>query len=181
MTLAPDSSQRYVLSDEAPLLANLAALWASEPKLAEAIESALESEPHAIEKSKSGLPTVSVRTTDGRAVYLHSRYEPRKEAERLIESIAVEQKTTFYILGLGLGYHLELLFERASDEAIFCIFEPDIQMIRAAMESRDLSKLLTSHRLMWFCDQDKSILFRSGLKRSNMPPACGCTRRFSRR
>ncbi|MGD0464363.1 MAG: 6-hydroxymethylpterin diphosphokinase MptE-like protein [Tepidisphaeraceae bacterium] len=160
MTSATDPSQRLMLPADAPLLSNLAALWATEPKVALALEAALELPGHAVEKSKSGGPTVSVRRSDGRALYLHSRYEPVKEAERLIESIAVTRKTAFNLLGLGLGYHLELLFERASSEAIFCIFEPDIQMIRAALEHRDLSKQIASHRLLWFCDLDKSALFR---------------------
>jgi hypothetical protein len=160
MTSATDPSQRLILSADAPLLSNLAALWATEPKVALALEAALDLPGHAVEKSKSGAPTVSLHTSDGRRIYLHSRYEPVKEAEGLIESIAVKQKTTFYLLGLGLGYHLELLFERASGEAIFCIFEPDIQIIRAAMEQRDLSKAIGSHRLLWFCDLDKSALFR---------------------
>jgi hypothetical protein len=160
MTCAADPSRRFILPSDAPLLSNLAALWATEPKLAEAVESALEAPPHVLERSKSGLPTVLVRTEDGRSVYLHSRHQPQDEAQRLVDSIAVEQKTAFYILGLGLGYHLELLFERASDEAIFCIFEPDVRMIRAALESRDLSELIGSHRLLWFNDLDKSALFR---------------------
>ena len=160
MTCAADPSRRFVLPSDAPLLSNLAALWATEPKLAEAVESALEAPPHALEASKSGLPTVCVKTEDGRSVYLHSRHQPRGEAQRLIESIAIEQKTAFYVLGLGLGYHLELLFERASDEAIFCIFEPDVRVIRAALQSRDLSGLIGSHRLLWFSELDKSALFR---------------------
>jgi hypothetical protein len=159
MTCA-DPSRRFVLPSDAPLLSNLAALWATEPKLAQAVEGALEAPPLELAPSKSGLPTVSVKTEDGRTVFLHSRHEPRAEAQRLIESIAVEQKTAFYLLGLGLGYHLELLFERASDEAIFCIFEPDVRIIRAALESRDLSGLLGSHRLLWFNDLDKSGMFR---------------------
>jgi hypothetical protein len=160
MTIATDPSQRFMLPADAPLLSNLAALWATEPKLAIAIEAALEQPAHSIEKSKSGDPTVAIETEDGRRVYLHSRYEPVKEAERLIESVAITHKTTFYLLGLGLGYHLEMLFEQASSEAIFCIFEPDIQIIRAALEHRDLSKVIASHRVLWFCDLDKSTLFR---------------------
>jgi hypothetical protein len=162
MTMTPsvDPSQRFVLPDDAPLLRNLAALWASEPNLARAVESDLETEGYLLEPSKSGLPTVRVQTSDGRTTYLHSRYEPVREAEKLIESIEVERKTTFYVLGFGLGYHLEKLFEKASDEAIFCIFEPDIQAIRAAMESRDISHMIGSNRLLWFWDTDKSIFFR---------------------
>lgn len=159
MTCAADPSRRFVLPADAPLLCNLAALWDTEPALAARIETALDLPPHRLEPSKSGLPTLSVET-GGRHIYLHSRHQPMSEAARLIESIPVEQKTAFYLLGLGLGYHLEHLFERASDEAIFCIFEPDLRVIRAALESRDLSKLITSRRLLWFWELDKSTLFR---------------------
>ncbi len=160
MTIATDPSQALILAADAPLVRNLAALWATEPKLAEAVEASLDGPPYTVEKSKSGPPTVSVQTSDGRRVYLHSRYEPQTEARQLIESIPIERRTTFYLMGLGLGYHLELLFQQASDEAIFCILEPDIQMIRTALEHRDLAKAIASHRLMWFWNLDKSILFR---------------------
>ena len=160
MLSAADPSRRFILAPDAPLLANLAALWATEPRLAEAVESSLDSQGYLLQPSKSGLPTVSVQSAGGKTAYLHSRYEPMREAQRLIESIAIDKKTTFYVLGFGLGYHLELLFEKASDEAIFCIFEPDIRVIRAALESRDISEMLASHRLMWFWEPDKSIFFR---------------------
>lgn len=160
MTLTSDPSQRFVLPQDAPLLSNLAALWASEPRLAQALESIIDSDGYALEPSKSGPPTVRVPSLEGRTAYLHSRYEPVQEAGRLIDSIAVEQKTAFYVLGFGLGYHLELLFEKASDEAIFCIFEPDLRIIRAALESRDISEMIGSHRLLWFWEPDKSVFFR---------------------
>jgi hypothetical protein len=159
MTCAADPSQRYILPLDAPLPANLAALWATTPKLAEAVEAALELDPYPLEPSKSGPPTVSVGE-EGKRVYLHSRYEPCKEAERLIEAVTIEKMTTFFILGLGLGYHLELLFQRASEEAIFCVFEPDVRMIRAALESRDLSDMIGSHRILWLWEPDKAGLFR---------------------
>jgi hypothetical protein len=160
MTTASDPSQALVLPAEAPLLSNLAALWATEPKLAEAVEASLDQPPYTLEPSKSGSPTVCVHTSDRRHVYLHSRHDPQAEARQLIDSVPVERRTTFYVLGLALGYHLELLFHQASDEAIFCLFEPDVRMIRALLESRDLSKIIASHRLMWFWNSDKSIFFR---------------------
>jgi hypothetical protein len=160
MTQATDPSQRFILPPEAPLLANLAALWATEPRLAEAVEASLEQDGYRLEPSRSLKPTLCVPASSGRQAYLHSRYEPVKEAEQLIESIDPAEKTCFYVLGLGLGYHLELLFNKASEEAIFCVFEPDILIIRAAMESRDLSEMIASHRLMWFWEPDKPVLFR---------------------
>jgi hypothetical protein len=123
------------------------------------VEVALDLEPYPLEASKSGSPTVSV-SDHGKRVYLHSRYEPVKEARSLIDPVNAEKMTCFYLLGLGLGYHLELLLEKASDEAIFCVFEPDIRMIRAALESRDLSEIIGSFRILWFWEPDKARLFR---------------------
>jgi hypothetical protein len=140
-----------------PLPANLAALWATEPLLADAVESVPES--YAVEPSKSGEPTVAVQTADGRKVYLHSRYQPQDEARRLIEPVPVDRKFVFYVLGLGLGYHLQALFDRSGAESIFCIFEPDIRMIRTVLDHRDLSNLIRSHRLMWFTRAGKAELF----------------------
>ena len=161
MISAADPSQQFVLPPDAPLLSNLAALWATEPKLAEAVEAALESDgyPSWSDPNQAHQPSAS-QPPKARSVYLHSRYEPRKEAERLIEAVTIEKMTTFFILGLGLGYHLEMMFEKASDEAIFCIFEPDIRIIRAALESRDLSEMIGSHRILWFWEPDKAGLFR---------------------
>jgi hypothetical protein len=160
MTALIDASQRFIAPAEAPLLANLAALWASEPRLAEAIESLDEQGEYPVEPSRSGHPTLAVQTPDGRRVYLHSRYNPLEEAQRLIDPIEIAQTTTFNVLGLGLGYHLQLLFERASEEAIFCIFEPDLRLVRTALWHRDLSAAIQSHRLLWFVRGDKAELFQ---------------------
>jgi hypothetical protein len=157
MTACADASRVFITPADSPLVSNLAALWATEPSLAEVVEEIAE--PYPVEPSKSGPPTLAVRTADGRQVYLHSRYQPLDEARRLIDPIPVEKKMTFYVLGLGLGYHLEALFARASNEAIFCIFEPDLRMIRTALEHRDLAPLIRSHRLMWFHEPAKAQLF----------------------
>jgi hypothetical protein len=155
--VAADPSERFILPADAPLLANLPALWATDPNLAEAVEA--YEEPYPVEASKSGPPTVAVHTADGRNVYLHSRYQPADEARKLIDPVSVDRTMTFYVLGLGLGYHLENLFSRSGDGAIYCVFEPDLRMIRTALQYRDLSKIISSNRLYWFHRREKSELF----------------------
>ncbi len=160
MTASDDLSSRYVLADDAPYLTNLAALWAADPKLALAIENLDEVNAYQLEPSRSGPPTVAVAAPggDGRKLYLHSRYDPIAEATKLIEPVDTITTAAFYIFGFGLGYHVELLFEQSGDEAVFCIFEPDLHLLRAAFESRDLSKLIESRRFMFFTKPDKSDL-----------------------
>ncbi len=144
---------------DAIYLDNMAALWAVDPKLAAAIDATDDRESHPCEPAKSGVPTVSVRTHDGRTVYLHSKYEPRQEAVSQIEAFAAEERFVFFILGFALGYHVDALAERASEEAMFCIVEPDLLMLRTAFEQRDFSKLIESGRLLFFTQLDKADLF----------------------
>src|SRR4051794_29570148 len=109
MTASSDPSMRFVLTDgDAPYLKNLAALWASEPKLAWAIEALDDSKsPYHVEPSRSGLPTMKAQSDDGRSLYIHSRYEPADEAAKLIDSVNTKEVVAFYVQGFGLGYHIE--------------------------------------------------------------------------
>ena len=158
MTATADPSRRHVLPSDAPLVRNLAALWAADPELAAAVDA--ENRPtYAVEPSKSGEPTVAVPTADGRTIHLHSRHRPLEEAKRLIEEIDCEQHVFYHVHGLGLGYHLEILFERCSDEAVFCVFESDLLLLRTLLEARDLSKLISSRRVVFFWKMDKGDLF----------------------
>src|SRR5436305_863401 len=112
MTATADLSTRFVLPADAPYLRNLAALWAVDAKLAEAIEALEGHASYIVESSKSGDPTVIVPSPDGRQLYLHSKHRPLDEAQRLIDPIDAEHHIIYYIHGLGLGYSLELLFDR---------------------------------------------------------------------
>src|SRR4051812_6810730 len=159
MTATPDPSLRFVLADDAPIIANLAALWAHDPKLAAAIE-ALDATPsYRVEASKSGAPTVSIPTSDGTTIQLHSRYQPLEEAKRLIDPLPLGSCVMYHVHGFGLGYHVEQLFERASIETTICVIENELLLLRTAMELRDFSKLIQSNRLMFFWQADKSALF----------------------
>jgi hypothetical protein len=159
MTASVDSSERFVLPADAPLLANLAALWSADPDLAAAIESLDDTPSYPVEQSKTGDPTASITQTDGRQLYLHSRHRPREEARRLIEPIDLDKEVFFHIHGMGLAYHLELLLEAAGPEAVFCIFESDLLLIRTALEARDLSSIINSRRVLFFTKLDKGNLF----------------------
>ncbi|HEV2293850.1 MAG TPA: 6-hydroxymethylpterin diphosphokinase MptE-like protein [Tepidisphaeraceae bacterium] len=157
MTARTDPSGDHVLSGDAPLVRNLAALWATEPRLAREIE-ALAEGPYTIEPSRCGAPTVVVASS-GRDIYLHSRHQPVDEANRLVAHLDCDERVCFFIHGLGLGYHVEAIFDQASDEAVICIVEPDLRMIRTALEARDLARLIESRRVMLLTKVDKSEVF----------------------
>src|SRR5688572_26087913 len=108
-----DPSARHVLTEDAPYLANLAALWAVDPKLAAAIEETDDAAAYRTAPSKAGEPTLSVATASGREIQLHSRYRPIEEAGQLVESLKLDGCSVFCVHGLGLGYHVEQLFAKS--------------------------------------------------------------------
>jgi hypothetical protein len=161
MTPGTDPSLRYAFPEDAPYIRNLGALWAIEPKLARRIDALPPgpSDRYLIEPSRAGEPTVKVHTGDGRALYLHSRYEPLAEARRLLEPADTAQTVAFYVQGFGLGYHAQELFERSGDDTLICILEPDLTLLKTAFEQRDFSAMIESGRVLWFWEADKGDLF----------------------
>ena len=147
-----------MLAEDAPYLANLAALWAVDPSLAARVEATYATPSYPLRASRAGPPTVAVPLPGGRSAWLHSRYEPVEEARKRVDAVEVQKWAAFYVHGTGLGYDLELLFDRASREAIFFVFEPDLLLLRTAFESRDLSRLIDSRRVRFFTRPDKSDL-----------------------
>jgi hypothetical protein len=156
-----DADRSYALPSDAPLVKNLAALWAADPILAAELEGLHPLEPYGVEPSKSGPPTVALAPADrgsGR-ILLHSRYEPIAEAGRLIQDVDAEGRFAFYVHGFGLGYHVEQLFERAGNESLILVFEPDLRLIWTAFAHRDYSRLIQSRRAQFFWRADKSEIF----------------------
>ncbi|HUB24833.1 MAG TPA: 6-hydroxymethylpterin diphosphokinase MptE-like protein [Tepidisphaeraceae bacterium] len=158
MIASADESCRYVLPPESPLLKNLAALWVNDHALAAELEALPEPAEYPTEIAQSGEATLSRPSATGKTIYLHSRFQPRDEARRLVASLKAQGKSAFYILGLGLGYHLEALMDCSGEESIFAVFEPDLRTIWTALMRLDVSPLIRKGRLMFFWRPDKSVL-----------------------
>ncbi|MBN2039943.1 MAG: motility associated factor glycosyltransferase family protein [Spirochaetes bacterium] len=66
---------------------------------------------YGIEDSKHGEPTLYVCRQICDRVYLHSKYNPLKESDTLKEKFNQDKFDFIFILGAGLGYHLDPLIE----------------------------------------------------------------------
>jgi len=157
-TASSDFSTRPMAAEESPLVANMAALWATDPALARRLEPYLDGQGYPVEPSRAGLPTAAVPAGGGRRLYLHSRYNPMEEAERLLDAAGAGQQAIFAVFGLGLGYHVQRLFERAGPETVVVVFEPDLRLIRTAFEQTDLAQHIRSGRLIFIVDADRGRL-----------------------
>ena len=64
-------------------------------------------------------------------VYLHSRYNPRDEAMRFLDSANLDPNRPVLVVGAGLAYHVLALAHRGSEVAVI---EPNSAVARVALE-----------------------------------------------
>ena len=89
---------------------------------------------------------------DGKRLFVHSRFDPRKEAERFIGGIDAGAYDLFIVSGFGFGYHAEELLGRMGRDSILLVIEKSPLMLRKALGCRDLSGLLSDARLLLLID-----------------------------
>ncbi|MBI9015629.1 MAG: motility associated factor glycosyltransferase family protein [Phycisphaerae bacterium] len=142
-------------------------LWENNAKLAQQIELA---EPEHIDliPTRSGDYTCQRQGPLGELVFIHSKYDPIKEAGRWVEGamqIAEGQRDEedrmpmcFVVDGFGLGYHVKALLENLSSDAFVIVVEPDIAMIATALKVIDFSEYLENNIVFILKDQRQEIL-----------------------
>ncbi len=139
-------------------LDNMRQLWRRDIRLAQQIdELPLDTGPKP-QPSKKGPPTASVQAPDGRTLYLHSRYDPEREAADLIGSLDADDSACVILCGLGLGYVARAIFNRFGRETIVLVGEPDLTIIRAALESADFSREIGDGRIEFLPSADTAYL-----------------------
>lgn len=90
--------------------------------------STISADPYVLlEEGRKGFLTAKVQN-----LYLHSRYDPYEEAQRLIDSSLLDEYRPVLVIGLGLGYHVLELLKRGYRVAVV---EPNPFLARTALES----------------------------------------------
>lgn len=147
MTQASCSSLRFADDSGSPQVANLAALWGRDPALAELVDGATPGDLITVTPSKRGDMTATAKAEDGRSIQLHSRYDPIAEAAALINKAGTLDGLAYFVLGFGLGYHVQELVRRVPTTARIWVLEADTAVIAAAAERRDLAELFANPRV----------------------------------
>jgi len=144
--------------DPAIFLRNMAPLWRFDAALAIRLDAIPETRRLPVEPTRSGDWTVAVPGVDGRSAYLHSRYDPAQEAQKLLDGIETDGQYAFFVSGFGLGYHLRALRRRISPETLIIVAEPNLALLATAFASVDLTDVLAGGRLMIITDDNKAGL-----------------------
>ncbi len=96
-----------------------------------------------IEQTRNNQETIKVKKEEV-YVYLHSKYDPLREAEAVIkkfeEKETIDENSHVIFYGLGLGYHVEL-FTRKHPNTLFSLYEPSAEVFQHFLDKINLKKL----------------------------------------
>lgn len=105
-----------------------------------------ESSDFMVRPAASGAQTMVYRGENG-DILLHSKYDPLREASRLVDAARVSSANIIIVLGLGLGYHVEQLMPRLQQHQQVLIIDPSPEAVAVALGARDLTAVLAADNL----------------------------------
>ncbi|CCQ94651.1 conserved hypothetical protein [[Clostridium] ultunense Esp] len=104
------------------------------------LEDTMDNSLFQIEETRRGDKTICIEK-DNRKLYLHSRYNPIREAEAIIEEYeGIEPGITVIFYGTGLGYHIDLFLQKHPDINYY-IYEPIPEMLYTYLSYNSLKRL----------------------------------------
>ncbi len=116
---------------------------------------------YSIESSKNNSQTLKIKN-----IYLHSKYDPIKEANRIVDILLQDCKEldVFILYGAGLGYVARMLFEKKiknNNSAIlpYIIYiEADIKIFLTSINNFDWSEILINNQFKIFLEAEKELI-----------------------
>ena len=125
---------------------NISAIVTINPLVADKINNALENISIEVVQSKTGKPIPIIKKE--KTITVHSRFDPEKEADRLIEEFDCAHYDCIIVSGFGFGYHIEKILQKIKHDATLLVLERFAWMIKAAMCNRDLQSIFNDKRLI---------------------------------
>ncbi len=109
------------------------------------------------EKARSGLNTARI-DTGSREIYLHSRYDPVKEAARMITNYEIGSGNSVVVYGAGLGYHIVEILDRVGNDGRVCVFQFGSEIFDELKRLGNLEGIAADSRVSIFVADDVSLL-----------------------
>ena len=122
---------------------------------------------HSNKRLSSGQPSLEredadiqkIETKNGFTVlyknrYLYSRFDAKKNSERLVQSLETKDESLFFIFSPLLGYGLDLLFEKISSDSFVLAIETDPLLYAFSLQHIN-KKLLEKKNFLYLCLEEK--------------------------
>ncbi len=136
---------------------NIGAIVKRNKSLAEIVSNADYTPYVDVLQAKSGDPVPVVKKESGN-LSVHSKFDPVKEAQRLIDEFNVTQYDCIVVSGFGFGYHIECLLQKVKKDATILIMEQFPWMVAAAIAHRDLHHVLNDTRVILLVNPDEEAI-----------------------
>lgn len=122
-----------------------------------------------VETAKDGHPTLKY-VNDDQTVYLHSKYNPIREAETIIDKLTkdedINDQTHVVFYGLGFGYHIESFVLRFPTVS-FSIIEPSPEILANYLNHKDIRKGSSKKMRFLQCGNQVGSFFDKVMQQKN--------------
>jgi len=105
-----------------------------------------------LSKAKNGMKTVSAQIDDHQEFFLHSTVNPEREAKDWLARVELTPHTAYFVLGFGLGYHVQALLERLPEGSHVYVLEysKEINLFNVAAKLFAKSRWMYDPRITYF-------------------------------
>ncbi len=123
-----------------------------------------------IEICKDGNITLKLKVYE-RSVYLHSKYNPIKEAKKYYKDYEkINYGSIIFMFGFGLSYYVQELYNKVKTRATIVVYEPDKEIFDIVMKNIDICDILENEDIFITFELDK--LFAFGLDNCDYKLEC---------
>ncbi len=147
-------------------------LWQYSPKLAQQLENVPDEQLINCEITRNGQYTCQLTGDNGKTVYLHSRYDPAREAENwtdgVIETAKKQRENNdgrvsmcYVVNGFGLGYHVEALRKKLTGDTIIIVIEQNLALLRSALTLRDMPDIFEDNKVIFITKSNRDEIFKN--------------------
>ena len=125
------------------------------------------------EKCKDGNLTFK-NTKNGKGVYIHSKYNPIKEAQTFAEKLEFEKDSIIILFGFGLGHFIREILKKCSNRNIIVVYEPDNVLFSKVVDEGVCSDIFENNKVIVYSDSnvDNFGNFIKTLIKTNMYMRC---------
>jgi hypothetical protein len=110
-------------------------------------------------KARDGGWTLEGHDSLGRPLFLHSKYNPQKEAEQLVATYQFSPTADIAILGFGIGYHVCEVLKKESKHGVVFIIEHDIEVFMHACACVDIEAVFRKNNVIFSIGDAPAALF----------------------
>lgn len=82
-----------------------------------------------MEETKNGMLTFKHPTQEDDLIYVHSKYDPIKEAKSFISQYDLSIPRLYIVYGIGMGYHIDMLIDNMAKGSCVVVIEREIELL----------------------------------------------------